>query len=115
MTKIELDARKSFLVARDVRRNDVVEVLSSIDIISEDKSQFGRKQYQMQVQHDGREKTWTVNYTTLDRLIQEWGKESAEWVGKSIQLYTEVMEIRGKPTLALFGNPVSEGKKVKKE
>jgi len=46
--------------------------------------------------------TWTLNYTSLQRISNAYGLDTDAWIGKQIKLYTTIQPINGKDTLVLY-------------
>lgn len=51
---------------------------------SYEEGQFGRR-LQIKVNIDKKEKRWNPNRTTVQSCIAAWGKDTDEWIGKTIE------------------------------
>lgn len=57
---------------------------------------------------NGSVKNWTANKTTLKRLVEVWGDDTAKWVGKQIRIEVVKQNIRGQVKDVIYGFPVIE-------
>jgi|WetSurMetagenome_2_1015567.scaffolds.fasta_scaffold506161_2 hypothetical protein len=63
---------------------------------------------ELKVQIDGKTKTWSPNKDSVKNLAQEYGSDSAVWVGKVIKL--SIQKLRGRD--CVIGFPITPGTKV---
>jgi hypothetical protein len=45
---------------------------------------------------DGKEKTWTINATCWNKLIDAFGPQTTDWIGKSVNLTTGKSKVGGR-------------------
>jgi hypothetical protein len=98
-----------YLRAEDLKGGDVTEVtiVSEGRIRPAEESRFGRETFELDVRlPSGEEKIWTLNQTTIRRLIEAYGDDTAGWVGKKVRLVVERMVVRKEPRNVIFGYPV---------
>lgn len=62
---------------------------------------------------DGTEKFWTMNKTSQRALVTSFGDETADWIGKEINLFTSEVQFKGKTVKAIYarldGTPEVKG------
>lgn len=54
----------------------------------------------------GKKKILVCNTTNARRIAMGHGSETEHWVGKKIQLYTDIVDFQGRPTEAIRVRPV---------
>ena len=66
-------------------------------------TKYRPKQMLVNVKREGTEpKSWYVNDTSVNGLIDKFGDKEVEWVGKSVTLKTKPIEVEGRETKAIF-------------
>ena len=55
---------------------------------------------------DGDLRRWSMNNTTYDNLLNVFGRNTSEWIGKEVYLRTEQFKIQGKDVTGIIGEPV---------
>lgn len=103
-----------FLGSGDVKTGDVVEILDEGVFRPSNETPFGRPAFQVKVRiPSGEEKIWTMNKTTRDRLIQAWGDETKNWIGRRVRVELVNMNVRGTFRTVIFGYPVATEEDVR--
>jgi len=106
MVKITDYLRRSskFLRPDDVKDGDIVEIVSEGTFRPAEESRFGREDFLIDVKlPDGSTKTWTMNKTTLRNLMEAYGDETKNWVGRKVKINVRVDFVRGVPRKVLYG------------
>jgi hypothetical protein len=86
-----LEPKYTYIKATDVTEGDTVTILDE-GYYSESKKfqdQDGnpKKDFTIAIEHKGVDKRWTVNGTSLKALIKQFGRDTAQWIGKTAQIY----------------------------
>ena len=63
---------------------------------SYEKTEYGNK-LSLPVEIDGKQKTWNPNKDSAVNLLNAWGEDTINWVGKPVKL--TVMSVLGKKTV----------------
>ncbi len=102
--------RPPFLNVNEVMNDDLLEVLEPPYIVPAEKMKWGRARGRaiVKIVRTNEVRTWTMNVTTWDRLIDEFGTDPDHWVGKKIRLSIEKQVVRGEDKLVLYGKPYHE-------
>jgi hypothetical protein len=96
-----------YLHAEAVQDGEVVTIINTPTLVSENESAFGRPYFELTVQlESGEVKTYTPNKTTLKKLAAKYGDETNGWVNKQIKLSKSKMNVRGEVKSVLFGEGV---------
>jgi len=104
-------SKPQFLSVEEVEEDDVVTVVEEPFIVPADQTKFGKERGRVVVRlQNGEDRSWTMNNTTWDALIDGFGAEPETWLEKRIQLRKEQMTIRGETKTVLYGKPYSEAK-----
>lgn len=101
--------RPPFLSVNEVENDSLVEVVEPPYIVPADQSKWGRERGRAVVQlGDGEVRTWSMNTTTWDRLIDEFGDDPQHWVGRKVRIRKERQVVRGEEKSVLYGVPYEE-------
>lgn len=103
-------SKPPFLNSDEVQKGDVLTVVDEPYIISAEQSKWGKERGRVTVQlpNNGEKRTWTMNNTTWDKLIDAFGASPQGWIGKKVQLDIQMMNVRGEPKRVLYGKPYTE-------
>jgi hypothetical protein len=72
------------------------------------KEEVGRDNQQKMVTYfEGRQKGLVLNKTNSNTLTYKFGDDTDEWIGKSVQLYSEPVYFQGKTTDGLRVRPAA--------
>jgi hypothetical protein len=105
-----------YLRPDDVRDGDVVEVASEGRLRPASESRFGREGFELDVRlPDGTVKSWTVNRTTLGRLVEAWGPDTKAWVGRRMRLAVQLTRVGKDMRRVIYGYPVGGEEEAVKE
>jgi len=104
MAKLRLESE--WLKADDVKEGDLITITGEHIERSAEETPFGRPTIEIPVRlPDGREKRWTMNKTTLKRLMGAWGNDTATWINKKVRIRKAKQNIRGVLKDVLYGEP----------
>jgi hypothetical protein len=100
--------KPAYLKPENLAQNDVAEVLDLPYVVSAEDSKFGKQRgyAQIKVLRSGEVYTWGFNNTTWDKLVDAFGDNEANWIGKHIKVSLENTIIRGEKKQVIFGEPV---------
>jgi len=82
----------TWLKAADIKGKNVKVVISEVGSISFDAKEDQAAQTKATILFEGKEKGVVLNATNTGVLIQAYGAESADWIGKEIGLNTKSYE-----------------------
>lgn len=77
----------------DFKENDIVEIANEGKQIE---GQFGMQDIFMIKLSDGREGNVNFNQTTINNLIDGYGENSVNWIGKKIKVWVILSNVQGK-------------------
>ena len=99
-----------YLLANEVEQDDIVEIVEKPYIVAADKTKWGRERGKAVVKlaSTGAIRTWTMNVTTWDKLLETFGEEPGQWLNKKVQIKKEVRNVSGVDKEVLFGKPHRE-------
>lgn len=104
-------SKPAFLNSDEVQKGDVLTVTDEPYIISAEQSKWGKERGRVTVRlPNGEKRTWTMNNTTWDKLIDAFGANPQGWIEKKVQLDIQMMNVRGEPKRVLYGKPYTEQK-----
>lgn len=102
----------SFLSVHEVENDMVVTVVREPFVVSAEKSKWGKARGRVTVRlPNGEDRRWTMNVTTWDRLIDDFGVEPSLWLNRKIRLKKEKMVINGDYKPVLYGVPYRDPQK----
>ena len=55
-------------------------------------------------------RTWTLNVTTWDRLLDAFSDDEDKWIGKKVRVRVKEENVRGTPRQVLYGEPYVKAK-----
>ncbi len=87
------------LKAADLQGHEPVVVIASVEMKKFDN---GNK---LVLTFQGKKKTLVVNKTNAGRIAYAHGPNTDNWIGKEIQLYTDLVDFQGKPVEAIRVRP----------
>jgi hypothetical protein len=94
-----LEGRKNFIKADEVSNNDRLEILSEGEWIESKKFTYEdgkpKQQFIIKVGHGGVERDMSLNATNRTNLIQSWGKDTKNWIGKFATVEIVKMAVSG--------------------
>jgi len=65
------------------------------------------KRYQIALQFEnGEQRKWSMNDITFTNLLNAFGRNMSEWLGKEVHLKTEQFNIKGEQKIGIIGEPV---------
>jgi hypothetical protein len=97
-----------FLRPDHVKTGDVLEFVSEGEYVPKEESQFGRDLFQIDVRlPDGTVKTWTMNLTTRNRMVEAYGDDTKNWVGKKVRVEVANQNVRGTMRKVIYGFPAA--------
>ena len=87
------------LKAADLQGHEPIVVIASVEMKKFDN---GNK---LVLTFQGKKKTLVVNKTNAGRIAYAHGTNTDNWIGKEIQLYTDLVDFQGKPVEAIRVRP----------
>jgi len=105
--------RPPYLLPDEIEQDDVVEIIEKPYIVPAEKTKWGKERGKAQIKilRNGQVRTWTMNNTTWDKLIQAFGENPDYWLNKKVQIKKETRNISGVDKEVLFGKPYKEPQK----
>ncbi len=102
--------RPAYLLPIEIEQDDVVEIIEKPWIVEAEKTKFGKERGKtvVKILRTGAIRTWTMNNTTWDKLIQAFGEDPGQWLNKKVQIKKEVRNVSGVDKDVLFGRPYCE-------
>lgn len=99
-----------YLLADEVEQDDIVEIVEKPYIVPADKTKWGRERGKAVVKlaRTGALRTWTMNVTTWDKLLETFGEDPGQWLNKKVQIKKETRNVNGVDKTVLFGRPYHE-------
>ena len=90
------------LKAADLQGHEPIVVIASVEMKKFDN---GNK---LVISFQGKKKTLVCNKTNAGRIAYAHGTDTDKWIGKEIQLYTDLVDFQGKPVEAIRVRPVKK-------
>jgi len=102
--------RPPYLLPQEIEQDDVVEIIEKPWIVPAEKTKWGKERGKavVKVLRTGLIRTWTMNNTTWDKLIQAFGEDPGFWLNKKVQVKKEIRNVSGVDKEVLFGKPYHE-------
>lgn len=105
---MKLEKRKvnltPFLTVNDVKTGDVVTITGEGEYRE---SKFGKDRLVVPIRlQNGEPRIWTLNQTTINKLIDAYGDETKNWIDKNVKLTVADVMVRGELRKAIYGEPV---------
>ena len=112
MTNVKNVFSGNYLKAEDCKGGEIVEILSEGEI-AEITSPEGKVKNVLnyKVSVDGQEKEWTPNRTCGQMLMQAWGEDDKNWIGKKFQIELMRTQMFGKVKNAILVKLINEAVK----
>jgi hypothetical protein len=107
-----LSSGSKFLKTDEVKNGDVITFLSEGVWQESTKYKYDdgnpRKQFVMEVQYAGESRSFTVNATNRNELVNAFGNDTSVWVGKSATIELVKVSVGGKIKNSILLHPVKE-------
>lgn len=87
----------------DIKNGDKVKILNAGDVVT---GEYG-DQHVFQIETRNGEKNAPFNQSSINALVDSWGDESEEWVGKEVKVLTKKGTFGGKKGIAAYFVPDS--------
>jgi hypothetical protein len=105
---VKLEKRKvnltPFLTVSDVKDGDIITITGEGEYRE---SKFGKDRLVIPVRlPNGEPRIWTLNQTTINKLIDAYGDETKGWIDKNVKLTVANIVVRGELRKAIYGEPV---------
>ena len=99
-----------YLLPDEIEQDDIVEIIEKPYIVPAEKTKWGKERGKAQVKiiRNGNVRTWTMNNTTWDRLIADFGEDPDQWLHKKVKIKKEVRNVSGVDKEVLYGKPYYE-------
>ena len=105
-----------FLSVNEVEDGDVFVVVEQPYLVSAEESRWGKERYRVVVKKfDDKEfglRTWTLNTSTSNRLLDGFGEDEKLWVGRKIRVRKHEEYVLGKQKFVLYGEAQVEAQKT---
>jgi len=88
-----------YLKASDLQGRDATVVIAEVKVKEFDD---GNK---LLISFQGAKKSLVANKTNSNRIAMLYGDETADWIGKEVTLYVDIVDFQGKPTEAIRIKP----------
>ena len=76
----------------DFKENDLVEIANEGKQIE---GQYGQQDVFLIKTKDGKEGNINFNKTTINNLIDAWGENSLQWIGKQVKVWAVLSNVQG--------------------
>jgi hypothetical protein len=76
----------------DILPNDIVEIMNEGRVVD---GQYGTQNI-FKIEGERGEFLMSFNQTSLNALIEEWGTESTQWIGKKVKVHSMKQNVSGK-------------------
>jgi hypothetical protein len=107
--------RPPFLSVNEVEDSDVFVIAEPPYLVDAEHSKYGRERYRIVIKKpDDREfglRTWTLNTTTSNKLLDAFGEDEKLWIGKRIRIRKHAEFVLGKQKFVLYGEPYVDPQK----
>jgi len=102
--------RPQYLIASEIENDDVLEIIEKPWVVPAEKTKWGRDRGKtvVKVLRNGLVRTWSLNNTTWDKLVEEFGDDPGLWLNKKVVVKKELRTISGVEKELLFGKPYHE-------
>lgn len=99
-----------YLLPQEIEQDDIVEIIEKPYIVPADKTKWGKERGKavIKIIRNDLLRTWTMNNTTFDRLLQAFGEDPGFWLSKKVQIRKEIRNVSGVDKEVLFGKPYKE-------
>jgi len=94
-----------FLTPDKVNEGDFIVIESEGELVD---TPGGAKRYRFLVSKNGEKYLWTMNNTTVNRLVDAFGDETQNWIGKKVKIQKVLVLVRNQEKLSLVGMPCVE-------
>jgi hypothetical protein len=100
------------LGVNEVNDGDVYAIVEKPYLVDAEHSKWGKERYRVVIsKFDDKEfglRTWTLNTTTSNRLLDAFGEDENLWTNKKIKLRKHEEFVLGKQKIVLYGEPYIE-------
>jgi len=108
MVEIPKRCKAGFIDPELINDGDTVEILD-VDVIPKEETKFGKSDRTiLAVTLKGNEYRWGINNITNDRLVDTFGGDSSNWIGKKVTIDKQRQIVAGKERNVLYGIPLSQ-------
>lgn len=99
-----------YLLPDEIENDDLLEIVDKPYIVPAEKTKWGKERGKAQVKilRNDMVRTWSLNNSTWDRLIQDFGEDPEQWVHKKVKVKKELRNISGVDKEVMFGRPYQE-------
>ena len=106
---VKLNEGGKYLKTAEVNTGEFLEFLSEGEWIENTRYKYPdgnpRVDFIVKIKHNEEEKSFRVNKTNRDILIQAWGVETQDWVGKKAKIEIETVLAGGKRMKTILLHP----------
>lgn len=101
--------RPPFISPNEVENDMLLTVVREPYIVPAEKTRWGNARGRVVVQlPNSEQRRWTMNTTTWDRLIDDFGAEPSAWLNKKIRVKKEQQTVTGELKTVVYGLPYHE-------
>jgi len=99
-----------YLIPEEVEQDDLLEIIDRPYVVPAEKSKWGRERGKAQVKilRTGEIRTWSLNTSTWDLLLDAFSEDPGMWLNKKVQVRKEMRNVNGVDKTVLFGKPYHE-------
>lgn len=83
----------------DIKNGDIVTIMNSGVTVD---NKFGDESTEFVIKTRNGEKNYGINQTSINVLVDEFGKDTANWVGKDVKVLTKKGTFAGKKGIASY-------------
>ncbi len=105
MVKVVLE---QYLKAEDIAQlGNVAVVVGEGKWLKAEDTGFDNDVLQIPVEFEGKGiREWTLNFTSLKAMVNAYGDETKNWVGKGVHFEVVAQMVAGKKKQVLYGEPI---------
>lgn len=105
----KLKKLSDYLTGDDLNDGDIVTIVKEPVFRSKEETGFRSDTYMLEVQLPAGEIIlWTPNKTSFNELLDTFGDESSNWVGKKVLCNVQVQTVMGQKRAVIYGHPVKD-------
>lgn len=103
----------NYLKATEAKTGDIIEFMNAGEWQKNTKYSYPdgnpKQDFVVKVTHSGQEKSFRINKTNREKLVENWGDETENWIGKKARINLMDALVSGKPVKIIILE-VSNGK-----
>lgn len=108
MVEIEKRCKPPFLNPEEVTSGTVFDI-RGVEVVPKEETRFRESDRTiLTVMNQGTSNRWGLNNTTSDKLVDAFGSNSDDWIGRRLKADKRKQPVAGKDRLVLYGIPVHQ-------